>query len=216
MRLPEAGYLYSDSCLLHKDLSSYCFLLLLAQRAGHSTSAAALGDKLPAQIHSATLWRARRMMISLLPLARQAQALPWCSYPCNDSRAGASSGLSYSSGDKVHFLNGLTADHLFASDHPVLYSPVPQREFHPLKYFYYAQNRPIPYPSHRRLSWHMYIPTDFSLDLALKFCLPHPLNSIDFFSHSLYHFLNVSELFYEEIKNPLSVFTTLNFLQLPS
>lgn len=38
----------------------------------------------------------------------------------------------------------------------------------------------------------MYIQTDFSLDLALKFCLPHPLNSIDLFSHSIYHFLNVS------------------------
>lgn len=59
----------------------------------------------------------------------------------------------------------------------------------------------------------MYIQTDFFLDLALKFCLPHPLNSINFFSHSIYHFLNVSV---KETKNPLSTFSHLwtfyNFL----
>lgn len=82
------------------------------------------------------------MMISLLLIVRQARLSPG-SYPCHDSRAGVSSGLSYSSDGKVHFPNGLTADELFASGHPVLFSPVPQREFNPLKYFYYAQNRPV-------------------------------------------------------------------------
>lgn len=82
-------------------------------------------------------------MVSLLLVARQAQALPWCSHPCKDSRAGVSSGLSHSSDDKVDFPHGLTADQLFASEHPVLYSPVPLREFHQLKHFYYAQNRPM-------------------------------------------------------------------------
>lgn len=109
------------------------FVLLLTQRAGHSTSAAALGINclLKYILQHAGEWEA--MMIPLLPIARRAQALPWCSYPCNYSRAGVSSGLSYSPSDKVHFPNGLTADQLFARDHPVLYSPVPQREFHPLK-----------------------------------------------------------------------------------
>lgn len=69
---------------------------------------------------------------------------------------------------------------------------------------------------HWHLSLHVHIQTFFiSSPSQILFATP-PLNSIDFFFHSVYHFLNVSELFHKGTWKALSVLTHLNYLQLPS
>lgn len=73
--LKQATFILTPFCYI--NIRVYLgFSLLLTQRARHSTSVVALGDKLPAKTHSATRWRARSNDDFPPARCRQAQLSP--------------------------------------------------------------------------------------------------------------------------------------------
>lgn len=191
--LKQATFILTLFCYI-KIRVYIVFSLLLTQRARHSTSAAALGDKLPAKIHSATRWRVRSNDDFPTAHCQTGQALPWfVPMPWQQGRCQFWAVLQL--WWQGSFSKWLHSWWVICKWPPCPFQSCTTERISSTEVFLLCTKQASTLIFTQTLELAHIYPNRFFLRFSSQILLAPPLNSIDFFSHSIYHFLNVSELF---------------------